>query len=97
LLTTYEAAAQLAVNEISPSPATLGTLNAVALTMSSAARAVMPGLFSSLFATGVRSQILAGYLAWAVLIASVLILIILTQFLPPAITHGRQDAKSRRK
>lgn len=61
-------AVQLALNDISPSPRVLGTLNALALTLMSGLRAIGPAAFASLFATGVRNQILWGYLAWLVLI-----------------------------
>lgn len=59
---------QLALNDIAPSPATLGTLNAVALTLVAAIRGVGPALFTSIFAIGVRDQILDGYLVWVLLI-----------------------------
>ncbi|KAJ7153038.1 MFS transporter [Mycena crocata] len=59
---------QLALNAVSPSPLVLGTLNAIALTLLSATRAVSPVLFSSIFAAGIRHQVLGGYLVWAVLI-----------------------------
>lgn len=62
------AGVQLALNDIAPSPTTLGTLNALALTLVSGIRAVAPGLFASLYATGVRAQIFYGYLAWVVLV-----------------------------
>lgn len=58
---------QLALNDISPSPDVLGTLNAVALAMTSGTRAIAPALFASLFATGVRNHILGGYLIWVIL------------------------------
>lgn len=59
---------QLALNDISPSPAVLGTLNAVGMVMTAGVRAVAPALFASTFAMGVRNQILWGYLAWVILI-----------------------------
>ena len=59
---------QLALNDVAPSPAVLGTLNAIALAVMSGTRAVAPALFASLFATGVREQILGGYLVWVILI-----------------------------
>jgi hypothetical protein len=63
------AAVQLTINDISPSQATLGTLNGVALSVSSGVRAFAPGLFTSIYAKGVDDQILAGELIWVVLIA----------------------------
>jgi len=73
---------QLALNDISPSPTTLGTLNALALTLISGIRAVAPGLFSSIFATGVRTQLMDGHLIWAVLILLALGLIVAVRWLP---------------
>ncbi|MCJ1352744.1 MAG: hypothetical protein MMC33_002728 [Icmadophila ericetorum] len=61
-------AVQLALNDVAPSPSTLGTLNAVALTLTSGIRAVTPAASASLFAVGARTQILNGYLVWLVLI-----------------------------
>lgn len=62
------AACQLAINDISPSPETLGTVNAISLTLNSGLRSVAPALFSSLFAVGVDEQIFKGYLAWVILV-----------------------------
>jgi MFS family permease len=60
-------AIQLALNDVSPSPQVLGTLNALALTGVSTIRAFSPALFNSLFAIGVRSQLLWGYAIWFLL------------------------------
>lgn len=60
----------MALNDIAPSHATLGTLNALALAVVAGIRAIAPTLFSSLFAIGVKRQILSGYLVWVILIAS---------------------------
>ena len=62
-------AIQLVINDVSPSPDVLGTLNAIALTLSSGLRAFSPGLFASLFATSVRSGILGGHLIWILMVA----------------------------
>lgn len=59
--------AQLILNDVSPSPTVLGTLNAVALAMLSAIRAIAPASFASLFATGVRNHIFNGYFVWVIL------------------------------
>jgi hypothetical protein len=59
---------QLIVNDISPSPAALGTLNGVALSLQSGVRAIVPALFTVIFAFGVQKQILWGYLAWLAMI-----------------------------
>jgi len=75
-------AIQLALNDIAPTHATLGTLNALALTLVSAIRAFAPALFSSIFATGARTQILDGYLVWLVLIAIALAFTLAIRCLP---------------
>ncbi len=63
----FIAGVQLALNDISPSPSTLGTLNGLALTLTSGIRTVGPAIFTSLFAMGARTQFLNGYLVWVVL------------------------------
>lgn len=73
---------QLALNDISPSHETLGTLNALALTLVSAIRAVTPALATSIFAAGIRTQILDGYLAWLVLILLALAFAVAVSWLP---------------
>lgn len=67
------AAVQLAVNDISPSHSTLGTLNGIALSLSSGVRAFAPGTFTSLLAVGVDHQILGGHLIWVVMIGVTLV------------------------
>ena len=59
----------LVLNDVSPSPAVLGTLNALALTLASGIRAFSPGLFASLFAASVRSGVLDGHLIWVLMVA----------------------------
>lgn len=76
-------AIQLAINDICPSRQTLGTLNAIYLTASSAVRAVVPAAFTSLFAVGIRDQILWGYLAWAVMIVIAAAFNVALWWLPP--------------
>jgi len=61
-------AMQIAINDISPSHHTLGTLNGIALTVSAAVQTVMPPLMTSIFAFGVSHHILHGHLAWIVMI-----------------------------
>ncbi|KAI4910130.1 hypothetical protein J4E90_007561 [Alternaria incomplexa] len=55
---------QLALNDISPSHETLGTLNAVALAAQSGIRSVAPALATSIYAIGVKYHILGGQLFW---------------------------------
>ena len=76
------AAIQLALNDIAPTHATLGTLNAIALTVVSAIRAFTPALFSSIFATGVRMQCLDGHLVWLVLVSAALAFTVAIRWLP---------------
>jgi hypothetical protein len=73
---------QLALNDIAPSPTTLGTLNALALTLNSAIRAVAPAFFASIFATGVRLRWLDGHLVWILLILLGLGLCVAVRWLP---------------
>jgi hypothetical protein len=72
---------QLCVNNVSPSAASLGTMNGLALSLVAGIRAVAPALFASLFATGVKTQILDGYLIWLVMLIMTLILFVAIRFL----------------
>jgi hypothetical protein len=58
------AAVQLALNDISPSHETLGTLNAIALAAQSGIRSVAPAVATSIYAIGVKYHILGGQLFW---------------------------------
>lgn len=75
-------AIQLALNDISPSPAVLGTLNALALTGTSLLRAFAPALFTSLFALGARTQWLHGYAIWILMLAIALGFTVVARFMP---------------
>ncbi|TDZ17403.1 Efflux pump azaK [Colletotrichum orbiculare MAFF 240422] len=55
---------QLALNDVSPNPQVLGTLNALALTGVCVIRSFTPATFTSLFAIGARTQALGGYAIW---------------------------------
>ncbi|KAI5918829.1 major facilitator superfamily transporter [Camillea tinctor] len=77
-------AVQLALNDVSPSSETLGMLNALALTITSALRSFSPALFASLFAVGVGRQYVWGYFVWVILIALALGFTLATRFLPEA-------------
>jgi hypothetical protein len=85
------AAVQLALNDMAPSHSTLSTLNALALTVVAALRSLAPALFTSIFATGVKTQILGGYLVWAVMIAIALGLKLALEWLP-AKAEGKLDS-----
>ncbi len=75
-------AIQLALDEAAPSPAMLGTLNAVALSGVSAVRAVAPASFSSLFAIGAGTQWLSGYAIWVLMVALAAGFTVLSRYLP---------------
>ncbi|TVY87934.1 Efflux pump [Lachnellula willkommii] len=73
---------QLALNDIAPSQQSLGTLNAIALTMTSGIRTVGPAAFTSLFAAGAKTQFFHGYLVWVVLVLVGLLGLIPLAYLP---------------
>ncbi|KXX74100.1 Protein ZINC INDUCED FACILITATOR-LIKE 1 [Madurella mycetomatis] len=75
-------AIQLALNDISPSPTTLGTLNAVALAIVSGVRSFSPALFASLFALSARSQLLWGYAIWVLMVAIALGFTVISRYMP---------------
>ncbi|PSK59155.1 hypothetical protein B9Z65_3479 [Elsinoe australis] len=73
---------QLALNDVAPSFQTLGTLNAIALTLVSGIRAVAPAGFASLFAFGVGHKILGGYFIWVIIVLLGASLSFFVQWLP---------------
>lgn len=75
-------AIQLAVNDVSPGPHVLGTLNALALAAVSGIRAFSPVLFSGLFAAGARTQWLWGYAIWGLMAALAAGFTVAVHFLP---------------
>ncbi|KAH8775564.1 major facilitator superfamily transporter [Diaporthe sp. PMI_573] len=75
-------AIQLALNDISPSQAVLGTLNALALTGASVLRAFAPATFTSLFALGARTQLLHGHAIWVLMIAIALGFTAVARYMP---------------
>lgn len=88
-------AVQLALNDIAPSHQTLGTLNAIALTLTCAIRTVGPALTTSLFAIGARTQILDGHLVWVVLVAVAVGGCVSVRYLPER-AEGRPKVKKVR-
>lgn len=58
---------------MSPTPSSLGTINGLALSISSGVRAFTPAVALSIFAFGVGHQILYGQLIWFVLTAVVMV------------------------
>jgi hypothetical protein len=93
MLIKFLAGVQLAINDISPSPQTMGTLNAVALTLVSGIRAIAPTLFTSVFAVGARTQVLGGYLIWTILVAIALLGSVSVRYLPEK-AEGRLKKKA---
>ena len=75
-------AMQLCLNDVNPTPETLGTLNALGLFYISGIRAVTPAGFSSLYALGVGKQILGGYLGWVVMVVQAFGFMIVVRWLP---------------
>ncbi|KAG8164818.1 hypothetical protein KVR01_005093 [Diaporthe batatas] len=75
-------AIQLALNDVSPSQAVLGTLNALSLTFASVLRAFTPATFSSLFALGVGTQWLDGYAIWVLMIFFAMGFTVVARYLP---------------
>lgn len=54
----------------------------MALMIGSGIRAVAPGLFASMFALGVRNQILAGHFVWVILVLLAIGLSVSIRWLP---------------
>ncbi|KAJ5604867.1 hypothetical protein N7510_010021 [Penicillium lagena] len=89
-------AIQLALNDISPSPKVLGTLNALALTGVSGLRAVCPAFFTSVFAVGARTQLAGGYAIWILLVLIASGLSLAARYLPePREPRKRRNNQER--
>lgn len=91
-LTSLTAAVQLALNDIAPSPSSLGTLNAIALAASSGLRAVAPALATTVYAVGVKYRILGGQLFWLCNAVLAVGLVGLVRWLPVKV-EGRKRGK----
>lgn len=76
------ACVQLCLNDIAPSPTTLATLNAVALTVNSGLRAIAPVGITSLYAVGIKGRWIHGHLGWALLVIMALSLNVSVRWLP---------------
>jgi hypothetical protein len=81
------------MNDVSPSPHVLATVNGLALTVNTAIRAVAPILFSSIFATGVKLEWLDGHLFWVVITILGLLLNVVVYYLPAA-AEGRPEQQA---
>lgn len=75
-------AIQLALNDVSPNPVTLGTLNAVALSLVSGVRAFSPALFASLFAVSAKTQWLWGYAIWVLMVMIASAFTVVSRYMP---------------
>ena len=75
-------AIQLALNDASPSPQVLGTLNALSLALVSGIRSFSPALFASLFAVGAKTQWLDGYAIWLLMAAMAAGFTVVSRYLP---------------
>ncbi|KAL9526613.1 Efflux pump [Sphaerulina musiva] len=76
------AAVQLLINDISPRPEVLGTVNALSLTVNSGVRAVAPALFTSIYAIGIKLGWADGHLVWFVIVPIAALLYVAASFLP---------------
>ncbi|PTD09483.1 hypothetical protein FCULG_00008835 [Fusarium culmorum] len=81
---------QLALNDAAPDPKVVGTLNALALSLASGIRAVVPGVATAIYAVGVRGQIFGGHLAWVVLIPFAMAFAVACNMVP----EGKRPAQS---
>ncbi|KAK3329783.1 MFS general substrate transporter [Apodospora peruviana] len=89
-------AIQLALNDVSPSPAVLGTLNSLALSLVSGVRAFSPALFASLFAVSARNQwLLWGYSIWVLMVACAVGFTVVSRYLPDYDELKRQRGRDR--
>lgn len=73
---------QLALDSVSPSPAALGTLNAMSLAIISFLRAVAPAMFTSMYASTLKLSSPGLYTFWLVLGGLVLVLAFTLRWLP---------------
>ncbi|EXJ71115.1 uncharacterized protein A1O5_06108 [Cladophialophora psammophila CBS 110553] len=86
-------AIQLVLNDVSPGPEVLGTLNAVALTLVSGIRAFSPALFASLFAASVRSRVLGGHVIWILMVLLALGFTVISRWIPEP---GKEEQERRK-
>ncbi|KZO95896.1 MFS general substrate transporter [Calocera viscosa TUFC12733] len=84
---------QLALNDISPNPLALGTLNGIALSLQSAVRAAAPAAYTTIYAIGVKRSILWGQLGFVVLTITAFGFIVLLKWLPEK-AEGRPRKKA---
>ncbi|KAF1967397.1 MFS general substrate transporter [Bimuria novae-zelandiae CBS 107.79] len=83
---------QLAINDISPSHESFGTLNALSLALQSGLRAVAPAASTALYAIGVKYRIFYGQLFWVVVVVVAIGFIFIVRMLPEK-AQGRPKAR----
>ncbi|KAJ5576423.1 hypothetical protein N7535_003349 [Penicillium sp. DV-2018c] len=89
-------AIQLALNDSSPSPKVLGTLNALALTGSAILRAICPALATTLFALGARTQLAGGHAIWILMLMLAIGFSFTARYLPePRVAHKQRNEQAR--
>ena len=76
---------QVALQNLSPDPRALGTLNGLAEACYSLVKTVVPAVSTTLFAIGVRGQILGGHLVWVILLGLCPLLLLSLPLLPRGI------------
>lgn len=89
------ACVQLALNDVSPSKQVLGTVNALALTVNSGVRAVVPAGFTTIYALGIKWGWADGHLAWILLVVIAVALNWAAWNLPEQ-AEGKPEAKKGR-
>jgi MFS family permease len=87
-------AVQLTVNDIAPSHTTLGTLNSIVLAIQSGIRAIAPALATSIYAVGVKYQILSGHLFWLLIVILALGLSGVLRLLPAKVAGKPKQARN---
>lgn len=83
----------LALNDVTPGDQNLGGLNSIALTFSSAIRAITPALVSSLYAYGVTHQIMGGQFGIIIIALMAGGFWVACQFLPKQVEDKPDDKK----
>ena len=81
---------QLALQNLAPNPRALGTLNAVAETCVSIVKTITPAASTTIFAIGVRTQALEGYLIWAILMCISPMVLVTAKWLPSWTDSGHK-------
>lgn len=84
------------MNDVAPSHETLGTLNAIVLAIQSGLRAVSPASATSIYALGVKYQILGGHLFWLINIVLALGLLVLLRLLPAKVAKRPEPLHNSR-